>query len=76
LEAERLTGIIRMWRPEKKFGFVFSPEADVEFFLHENDLLPKNRPQILVGHTVEFFPTQSERGYRAIGAVITSDVTS
>jgi cold shock CspA family protein len=75
LEAERFTGIIRMWRPDKKYGFVFSSQDDVEFFLHENDLLPKNKPKVLVGHTVEFSPSQSENGYRALNAVITSDVT-
>jgi len=77
LEAQqRLTGTIRMWRPEQKFGFVFSPEANVDFFLHENDLSPKNLPRILVGHVVEFAPTQSEKGYRAFAAVIVSDAVT
>ena len=74
-QATRLTGIIRSWKPLQKYGFVFSPDDDVEFFLHENDLLPRNKPQVLVGHTVTFFPSKSENGYRALNAVITSDVT-
>jgi cold shock CspA family protein len=75
MEAQRLIGIIRSWKPLLKYGFVFSPDDDVEFFLHENDLMPKNKPKVLVGHTVEFSPSQSEKGYRALDAVITSDFT-
>lgn len=75
-QTTRLTGIIRSWKPLQKYGFVLSPDDDVEFFLHENDLMPRNKPQVLVGHTVTFFPSKSERGFRAIGAVIVAaDVT-
>lgn len=75
MEEERLVGTIRMWRPDKKFGFVFSPEADVEFFLHESDLPATNLPRILVGHVVEFSPTQSEQGFRAEDARFLSDIS-
>ena len=75
MAEERLVGTIRMWRPLQKFGFVFSPEADVDFFIHESDLPATNLPRILVGHVVEFSPTQSERGFQACDARFLSDIT-
>jgi cold shock CspA family protein len=77
LEAQqRLTGTIRSWKPKQLYGFIFSPEAEVEFFMHTSELPAENRPQVLVGHTVEFSPTQSEKGYRAFDVRFVSDVTS
>jgi cold shock CspA family protein len=69
LEAQRLTGIIRSWKPQQMYGFVFSPEADVDFFLHDSNLDTRNRPQVLVGHIIEFSPTQSEKGFKAYDAI-------
>jgi cold shock CspA family protein len=77
LEAERLIGTIRSWKPEKLYGFIFSPEADVDFFFHDSNLDARNRPQVLVGHTVEFTPTQNEKRYKAYDCVfLDADVTS
>jgi cold shock CspA family protein len=70
LEQERLTGIIRTWKPAKSYGFVFSAEANVDFLLHDSDIAAANRPRILVGERVEFTPTQSARGFQAFDATV------
>lgn len=60
-----MTGIIKKWEPNKKFGFIRADGAGADFFFHLSEcVLPL--AEITTGRRVEFDETETSRGLRAV----------
>jgi cold shock CspA family protein len=72
----RPTGILNVWFPEKKYGFIHQDNADgtvLKHFLHEGNIksgMPKS------GATVRFKSVMSRKGLLAVDAEILTEVQS
>lgn len=60
-----MTGSIKNYLHQKKFGFILGDDNN-DYFFHENGLISSNQvSQIVDGALVEFDPSVSPRGYKA-----------
>ena len=58
-----MTGIVKWFSSEKKFGFIIGDDGR-EFFIHQDDILED--PKVLLdGQHVEFKDEQGSRGFKA-----------
>ncbi len=67
-----MTGSIKHYLHQKKFGFILGDD-NKDYFFHENALIhPSQVSQIVDGALVEFDPTVSPKGYKATKVSIKS----
>ena len=67
MEQERLTGVLKMWHTEKRFGFIKLDRRDPDLFCHWSDW--DGDPAPAVGMRVSFLRVESDRGPRAVEIV-------
>jgi uncharacterized membrane protein YsdA (DUF1294 family)/cold shock CspA family protein len=62
-----MKGIVIKFDPQKGYGFIRSPEAREDVFVHVSDV--QGRTPLHVGQHVEFQVVQTEKGLRAVQVV-------
>jgi CspA family cold shock protein len=64
--ANRVTGTVKWFNPEKRYGFI-RPDEGPDIFVHQNDI--RGAGILAAGDRVEFTITEGPRGPRASDVV-------
>ena len=73
--AWREEGVVRMWSPERMFGFIRAEGAKDRFF-HLNDCGYLDPADLRTARRVSFVPLENERGPRAVDVRVDDDESS